>query len=220
MPDDSQQTRIMSHDETRINTIAPGAVLRGRYRLDSEIGRGGMGIVYSATDLELMRKVAVKVVSGESTSTDARQRLIREARAAAALNHPHIVSVHDVGEENGIPFFVMELANGPSLSKARPVELARIVDITCRAPLGAGAEGRFRIARRAGRGSDSDRQADSRDRNSSGSVPRPHPSFPRMKNVCFSLTRSRKSLPTSPVRRACVFMRTICTGPTVALSGC
>ena len=118
----------MSRDETQTIAIAPGIVLRQRYRLDSEIGRGGMGIVYRATDLELKRQVAVKVLS-EAASPEARERLIREARAAAALNHPHIISVHDVGEEQGIPFFVMELVLGPSLAKAPPVELSRIVEI-------------------------------------------------------------------------------------------
>ncbi|MGH9882134.1 MAG: protein kinase domain-containing protein, partial [Pyrinomonadaceae bacterium] len=92
MPNDSQATRILSRDETRISTIAPGVVLRQRYRLDSEIGRGGMGVVFRATDLDLMREVAVKVLS-EAGSSDARERLIREARAAASLNHPHIISV-------------------------------------------------------------------------------------------------------------------------------
>jgi hypothetical protein len=120
----------MNWDVARYNAMAPGTVLRQRYRLDSEIGRGGMGVVYRATDLELMREVAIKVVS-ETASTDARQRLIREARAAAALNHPHIISVHDVGEAQGIPFFVMELVDGPSLAKAPPSDLPRIVEIAC-----------------------------------------------------------------------------------------
>ena len=115
--------------ESRISSIAPGSVLRERYRLDSEIGRGGMGIVYRATDLDLMREVAVKVLPHTSSSPDARKRLLREARAAAALNHPHIISVHDVGEAEGRPFFVMELVQGPSLSQARPVEFPRIVDV-------------------------------------------------------------------------------------------
>src|SRR5262245_44679401 len=128
MTDDTQTTRDMNWEDARRRTIAPGAVLRQRYRLDSELGRGGMGVVYRATDLELMREVAVKVVS-EAASTDARQRLIREARAAAALNHPHIISVHDVGEAQGIPFFVMELVDGPSLAKAPPSDLPRIVEI-------------------------------------------------------------------------------------------
>src|SRR5262245_55935188 len=130
MTDDTQPTRSMNWDDSRDSAIAPGAVLRQRYRLDSEIGRGGMGVVYRATDLELMREVAVKVVL-EAASSDARQRLIREARAAAALTHPHIISVHDVGEAQGIPFFVMELVDGPSLAKAPPSDLPRIVEIAC-----------------------------------------------------------------------------------------
>ncbi|HXL80090.1 MAG TPA: protein kinase [Pyrinomonadaceae bacterium] len=131
MSDDSQDTRILSRDEIVNSAIVPGSILRERYRLDSEIGRGGMGIVYRATDLELHREVAVKVLPTATSSTEARQRLLREARAAAALNHPHIISVHDIGEANGAPFFVMELVQGPSLAKARPTELSRVVDIAC-----------------------------------------------------------------------------------------
>jgi len=131
MIDDSQDTRILSRDEIVNSAIVPGSILRKRYRLDSEIGRGGMGIVYRATDLELHREVAVKVLPTATSSTEARQRLLREARAAAALNHPHIISVHDIGEANGAPYFVMELVQGPSLAKARPAELSRIVDIAC-----------------------------------------------------------------------------------------
>src|SRR5687768_6361741 len=127
MPD-SQQTQILP-DELRTNVPAAGTILRERYRLDSELGRGGMGTVYRATDLELEREVAVKVLSATSQTSDARNRLIREARAAAALNHPHIVTIHDVGEESGQPFLVMELVPGPRLSQARPTDLARVVDI-------------------------------------------------------------------------------------------
>ena len=111
---DSQQTRILP-DELRTSPPALGSILRERYRLDSELGRGGMGIVYRATDLELHREVAVKVLSASASTSDARQRLIREARAAAALNHPHIVAVHDVGEAGGLPFLVMELVAGETL---------------------------------------------------------------------------------------------------------
>lgn len=118
----------MSRDEFATTSIRPGVVLRQRYRLESEIGRGGMGVVYRATDLELQRPVAVKVLT-EAASPDARQRLLREARAAAALNHPHIISVHDVGESDSTPFFVMELVQGPSLAKAPPTELSGIIDV-------------------------------------------------------------------------------------------
>src|SRR5262245_1998446 len=113
MTDNTQTTRSLNQDDVRRISIEAGAILRQRYRLDSEIGRGGMGIVYRATDLELMREVAVKVVS-EAASTDARQRLIREARAAAALNHPHIISVHHFGGAQGIPSFVMSHSACPS----------------------------------------------------------------------------------------------------------
>src|SRR6185369_8755628 len=126
---DSQQTRILP-DELRTTTVPPpGTILRERYRLDSELGRGGMGTVYRATDLELQREVAVKVLSATAHNSDARERLIREARAAAALNHPHIVTIHDVGEVSGFPFLVMELVSGPRLSQARPGDIARVVTI-------------------------------------------------------------------------------------------
>jgi tetratricopeptide (TPR) repeat protein len=127
---ESEATRILAQDDISHGAIAPGVVLRNRYRLDSEIGRGGMGRVYRAMDLELMREVAVKVLS-EAASADAPQRLIREARAAAALNHPHIISVYDVGEDLGIPFFVMELVQGASLANSFPRDLPRIVEVAC-----------------------------------------------------------------------------------------
>lgn len=117
----------MVHDVSR-SELSVGDILRGRYRLDSQIGRGGMGVVYRATDLDLMRQVAIKVIS-EAATTDSRDRFIREARAAAALNHPNIVSVYDVGDADGMPFFVMELVHGPSLGHQRPSELSRIIDI-------------------------------------------------------------------------------------------
>ncbi len=125
---DSAQTRILP-DDLRTSIPAPGAILRERYRLESELGRGGMGTVYRATDLELQREVAVKVLSATSQNPDARERLIREARAAAALNHPHIVTIHDVGQSAGFPFLVMELVGGPRLSEARPTDLSRVVAI-------------------------------------------------------------------------------------------
>ncbi|HKG58291.1 MAG TPA: protein kinase [Pyrinomonadaceae bacterium] len=124
---DSQQTRILP-DELRATTVpAPGTILRERYRLDSEIGRGGMGTVFRATDLELQREVAVKLLSAQNS--DSRERLLREARAAAALNHPHIVTIHDVGEVDGFPFLVMEFVSGPRLSQARPTDFSRVVTI-------------------------------------------------------------------------------------------
>ena len=126
---DDQQTRILPDDLRATAVPAPGTILRERYRLDSELGRGGMGTVFRATDLELRREVAVKILSATSQTSDGRERLVREARAAAALNHPHIVTIHDVGEASGFPFLVMELVQGPRLSQARPTDLSRVVAI-------------------------------------------------------------------------------------------
>lgn len=128
MTNDSQLTQIMTRENSS-RTFSSGDVLRGRYRLDAQIGRGGMGVVYRATDLELRREVAVKIIS-EGSSSEAGERLIREARAAAALNHPNIVSVYDVGDANGTPFFVMELVQGPNLRTSPPADLPRIVEIS------------------------------------------------------------------------------------------
>src|SRR5262249_15070119 len=128
MSNEAEATRILGRGETRTSQMAPGVILRDRYQLESEIGRGGMGVVYRATDLQLKRQVAVKVLS-EAAVPEAHERLMREARAAAALNHPHIISVHDVGEENGTPFLVMELVEGPSLATAPPVQLSEVIDV-------------------------------------------------------------------------------------------
>jgi len=121
-------------DAAEVPRLAPGTVLAHRYKLNEELGRGGMGIVFRATDQQLERAVAVKVLpaAAASTSTHGAERLLREARAAAALNHPAIVAVYDVGEHGGIPFFVMELVEGSNLHQAPPTDLAEIVRVACR----------------------------------------------------------------------------------------
>jgi serine/threonine-protein kinase len=97
-----------------------GTTFQNRYRLDAELGRGGMGVVYRAHDTLLDRDVAVKVLSETRLGTEARARLLREAQSAARLNHPNIVSVYDAGEAGGAPFIVMELVEGLSLHDHRP----------------------------------------------------------------------------------------------------
>jgi len=114
--DDLDETRAMAASPSRLTA---GATLNARYRLDTELGRGGMGIVYRATDLQLRREVAVKLLTSAAPLSEAPQRLLREGRAAAALNHPHIVSVYDTGEDHGVPYLVMELVAGDSLRDAR-----------------------------------------------------------------------------------------------------
>jgi len=98
-----------------------GADLTGHrllhYRIAAKIGAGGMGTVYRARDERLQRDVAIKVLAGpELVEGTARDRLLHEARAAAALNHPNICIVHEVGEANGQTFIAMELAEGEPLS--------------------------------------------------------------------------------------------------------
>lgn len=89
----------------------------GKYVLRGVIGHGGMGVVYEAWDPTLQRAVAIKLLNGlEHPPEDVIERFRREAQIVAALNHPNIVTVHDLGEDSGVPFIVMELVRGASLS--------------------------------------------------------------------------------------------------------
>lgn len=96
-------------------------VVAGRYRLDARIGRGGMGVVWRATDQLLGRGVAVKELPFDETLSAAearrrRDRTLREARALAQLSHPNIIVVHDVVQDDERPYIVLELIEGPSLA--------------------------------------------------------------------------------------------------------
>jgi aminoglycoside phosphotransferase (APT) family kinase protein len=93
----------------------------GHYRIERVIGQGGVGAVYLAEDTKLGRKVAPKVLPSEMAADPHRlQRFEREARAVAALNHPHIVTLHTVEEQNGTHFLTMELVEGESLDRSIP----------------------------------------------------------------------------------------------------
>jgi non-specific serine/threonine protein kinase len=92
-----------------------GTILLDRYKIDSELGKGGMGVVYKAHDTLLHRAVAIKFLNTVGVGTEGKSRLIQEARAVAQLNHPNIVSVFDAGETDGNPFIVMELVQGNTL---------------------------------------------------------------------------------------------------------
>ena len=106
-----------------------GTLINQRYRLDAELGRGGVGVIYRAHDTLLDRDVAIKVLSALALSAESCARLLREAQAAAKLNHPNIVSVHDAGEAQGIPFIVMELVEGESLHMYQPRSLEEMLSI-------------------------------------------------------------------------------------------
>ncbi|MFJ6049627.1 serine/threonine-protein kinase [Streptomyces sp. NPDC092307] len=132
---------------------ANARLIAGRYRLDAKLGRGGMGIVWRATDQLLGRNVAVKEVAldpalSEEEARHQRERTLREARAAAQLKHPHIIVVHDIVEDGELPYIVMELVEGGSLadrlSRTGPVDVAEA------ARIGIALVGALRAAHAAG----------------------------------------------------------------------
>lgn len=114
-------------------TLIPGTKL-GPYEIQSPLGAGGMGEVYRARDIRLQREVAIKVLPAHlSDDSEMRKRLEREARAASALNHPHICTVYDVGEEHGSYFIAMELIDGSTLSHAigvAPMQLQEVLRLS------------------------------------------------------------------------------------------
>ncbi|WP_416966026.1 serine/threonine-protein kinase, partial [Streptomyces sp. Agncl-13] len=128
-------------------------VIAGRYRLEKRLGRGGMGVVWRATDQLLGRQVAVKEIAqddslSEEEARQQRDRTLREARAVAQLRHPHIIVVHDVVEQDERPYIVMELIDGGSLAERisgrGPVEAAEA------ARIGIALLGALRTAHAAG----------------------------------------------------------------------
>jgi protein kinase-like protein len=89
----------------------------GPYHVQSLLGAGGMGEVYLAVDSRLDRAVALKILPGDLTGdSDRLQRFIREAKAASALNHPNVATIHDIGERDGVHFIVMEYVEGRTLT--------------------------------------------------------------------------------------------------------
>jgi serine/threonine protein kinase len=105
--------------------------LPSRYLVGREIGRGGMGIVYEADDNRLGRKVAIKVLHTGTESAERKRRFAQEARAASALNHPNIVTVHDIDTVADSDFIVMELIDGVPLSRLShdaPMPIDRAID--------------------------------------------------------------------------------------------
>src|ERR1700675_1527613 len=94
--------------------LTPGTLI-GPYRLESHLGEGGMGTVFKAQDTKLDRPVAVKFLSDNLSDAEARRRFQREAQMASSLNHPHILTVYDVGEFGGRQYLVTEFVDGGTL---------------------------------------------------------------------------------------------------------
>ena len=134
-------------------SLGVGARL-GPYSVTAKIGEGGMGEVYKATDTRLDRTVALKVLPEHvAADPDLKQRFEREARTVAALNHPHICTLHDIGQEGDTAFLVMEYLEGETLEERLvrgPLELDETLDIVMqeladRATKKSGQTGRHRV---------------------------------------------------------------------------
>ena len=100
--------------EPSAERLAPGTQL-GQYKIEAEIGEGGMGVVFRAHDTKLQRPVAIKLLSDDLADAAARRRFQREAQMASSLNHPHILTVYDIGEFEGRQYLVTEFVDGGTL---------------------------------------------------------------------------------------------------------
>src|SRR5271170_823773 len=107
-------------------SLASGTRL-GIYVIESQLGAGGMGEVYRARDERLRRTVAIKfILQSQDEDQERRARFLQEARAVSALNHPNIVTIHEIGTENGQDYLVMEYLSGKTLDAVIPRQGLRL----------------------------------------------------------------------------------------------
>jgi hypothetical protein len=120
---------------------APPQIIADRYEIERELGQGGMGRVYLATDRKLSRKVAIKVLSGAHVP-EALERFELEARAAGSLNHPNVLAVYDIGAHESGPYLVSELLEGQTLRQrmtGKPLPLRKALDFAVQLAQGLSA---------------------------------------------------------------------------------
>src|SRR5213596_2549576 len=119
-----------------MNSSLPSGTRLGRYEIRSKIGEGGMGEVYLAFDTELDRKVAIKILPEALASDPQRlQRFIQEAKAASALNHPHILTIHEIGTTGATRFIATEFIDGETLRQriSTGMKLSEILEVAIQA---------------------------------------------------------------------------------------
>lgn len=142
-----------SSEPTRISTrnLAPGGMIN-HYRIGEKIGAGGMGEVYLAEDTKLNRKVALKFLPAHiAGSPDIRARFTREAQSAAQLDHPNIVTIHEVGEWESQPFISMQFIDGRTIShycKEQPLSITQVINIMLQVAEGLAKAHAFGITHR------------------------------------------------------------------------
>jgi non-specific serine/threonine protein kinase len=128
--------------ETPVQILRPGTLIAGKYRILEEIGQGGMGVVYKAEDLKLKRCVALKFLPPHlMDSPELKERFLIEAQAAAALSHPNICVIHEIGESEERPFIAMEYVEGETLRdriKKGPLKPEEALDVVSQVPAGLG----------------------------------------------------------------------------------
>ena len=148
-PEAASLTRTI---ETPVQVIRPGTAVAGKYRIIEELGHGGMGIVYKAEDLKLKRFVALKFLPPHLLdSPELKERFLIEAQAAAALNHPNICTIYEVGESEERPYIAMEFVDGETLRdrlRRGPLPPQEAVDLAAQVAAGLGEAHRKGIIHR------------------------------------------------------------------------
>jgi serine/threonine protein kinase len=128
--------------ETHLRVLKPGTLIAGKYKIVDEVGAGGMGVVYKAEDLKLKRCVALKFLPPHlMDSPELKERFLIEAQAAAALSHPNICVIHEVGEDEERPYIAMEYVEGVTLRdriRKGPLEASEAVGLIDQVAAGLG----------------------------------------------------------------------------------